>query len=76
MKRIITIIGICSILGACSDSDVTESNAKLSEKLNNNDIYSVNPYDHIVFSDTSVYYYRTGRFGDVRYFYKIKPKNE
>lgn len=74
MKKLITIILICLILGACNDTDTSESNANLTKILNNNDIYSIDPFNHIVFSDTSVYYYRTLRGGTVRYFYKIKPK--
>lgn len=73
MKKLITIILFTTLLSSCSDEDSTTSRAVLSNKIKNNQIYTIDPFNHIVFEDTSIYHYRTDRFSsEIRYIYKIK----
>lgn len=72
MKKLIFISLIGLILTSCSD-DVTTSKANLASKIGNNNIYSVDPFNHIVFKGDSVYHYRTSRYAaNIYYIYKIE----
>jgi hypothetical protein len=75
MKTIkLTILLIISLLlSSCGDEDVAQSKAILSEKVGTNDIYSINPFNHIVFKDSGIYHYITSRWSEqIHYKYKIK----
>ena len=72
-KYIITIFSVM-MLGSCDQQsrDTQTSHYHLQEKLGTNNIYDINCYDHIVFSDTSIYYYKTERWGKIEYKNRIK----
>lgn len=73
MKKLTIILFTTMFLSSCSDQDTSNSRAVLSNKIKNNQIYSLDPFNHIVFEDSSVYHYRTSRFSsEIRYIYKIK----
>lgn len=73
MKYILVTIITTLFLSSCSDQDTSNSRAVLANKIKNNQIYSLDPFNHIVFEDSSVYHYETSRFSsEIRYIYKIK----
>lgn len=69
MKNLILILFTLLIV---SCSSVNESKANLSKTLNTNNIYSIDKYEHIVYSDTSIYHYRTTEKGTIKYKFQIK----
>ena len=73
MKKLTIILFITIFLSSCSDQDTSNSRAVLSNKIKNNQIYSLDPFNHIVFEDSSVYHYGTSRFSsEIMYIYKTK----
>lgn len=70
MKKL--IIFIILLISIVSCNSVNESKANLSKTLNTNNIYSIDQYEHVVYSDTSIYHYRTTKKGTIKYKFQIK----
>ncbi|HMT01944.1 MAG TPA: hypothetical protein PKD00_01310 [Burkholderiales bacterium] len=70
MKKLLILTVLLLTIISCYD--VSESRAKLSSEIGTNNIYSIDKTNHIVYSDTSVYHYKTTESGKVIYMFKIK----
>lgn len=72
MKKLLIICCIF-VVSSCSDNDTSTSRAVLSKTIMNNNIYSIDPFNHIVWDSTGIYHYYTSRYcSNILYKFKIK----